>query len=85
MSETIYLLTICLPLATIILVFGMRYWSAVQQAKARLANDQAYRDLAARAATAQSENAIALNAVNASLADLKTRIAALEKVLKEVE
>jgi hypothetical protein len=57
----------------------------VQQAKARLANDDAYRDLAARAATAQSENAIALNAVNASLAELKTRIAALEKVLKEVE
>ncbi len=85
MSETIYLLTICLPLATIVFVFGMRYWSAIEQAKARLANDDAYRDLAARAATAQSENVIALNAVNASLADLKTRIAALEKVLKEVE
>ncbi len=85
MSETIYLLTICLPLATIIFVFGMRYWAAIQQAKARVAGDDAYRDLAARATTAQSENAIALNAVNASLVDLKTRIAALEKVLKEVE
>lgn len=85
MSESIYLATLILPLSTILLVFGLRYWSAVQQARARLANDNAYRDLAARAATAQSENAIALNAVNAALADLKARIAALEKVLKEVE
>jgi Tfp pilus assembly protein PilO len=85
MSESVYLLTLGLPLVTILLVFGMRYWSAVQQARARLANDDAYRDLAARAASVQAETAISLNAVNASLAELKSRIGALEKVLKEVE
>ncbi len=85
MSATIYLLTLCLPLATIIFVFGMRYWAMIQQARARVATDDAYRDLAARATTAQAETAISLNAVNAALTDLKTRIAALEKVLKEVE
>ena len=85
MSEHIYLLTICLPLATILLVFGMRSWSAVQQAKARLANDDAYRQLAAKMATTQAETAIAIAAVNATLVDLKARIVAVEKVLKEVE
>jgi hypothetical protein len=43
MSEHLYLLTISLLLGTILLVFGMRYFSAIQQAKARLANDDAYR------------------------------------------
>jgi hypothetical protein len=38
MSEYLYLLTICLPLGTILLVFGMRYFSAVQQAKVRIAS-----------------------------------------------
>jgi Tfp pilus assembly protein PilO len=85
MSETIYLLTICLPLATILIVFGMKYFSAMRQAKARYENDEAYRQLADKAAAAQAETAIALAAINTTLADLKSRVMAVEKVLKEVE
>lgn len=85
MSEHLYLLTICLILATILLVFGMRYLSAVQQAKARLANDDAYRQLAARAATSQSDTASALPSIQAAIADVRTRLTAIEKILKEVE
>ena len=85
MSEHIYLLTLCLPLATILLVFGMRYFSAVQQAKARLANDDAYRQIAQRAIAAQSELGTALSSIQAALADLRTRLTAVEKILKEVE
>jgi hypothetical protein len=85
MHEHIYLLTIGLPLATILLVFAMRYYAAVQQAKARLANDDAYRDIAAKAVAAQAETAQALASMNATLAELKGRIAAVEKILKEVE
>jgi hypothetical protein len=85
MSESIYLLSIGLPLGTILLIFAMRYFSAVQQAKARLANDDAYRQLAARAADAQAETAVALSSIDATLADLKSRLASLEKILKEVE
>lgn len=85
MSEKVYLLTICLPLATILLIFGMRYVAAVQQARARLANDEAYRALAAKAAAAQAETATALASIGASLADVKARLAGVEKVLKEVE
>ena len=85
MSETIYLLTVVLPLITILLVFGMKYFAAIQQAKARLDSDDAYRQLAAQATAAQVDNATTLAAINASLADLKTRLASVEKMLREVE
>lgn len=85
MAEHLYLLTITLPLATVLLVFGMRYVSAVQQAKARLANDGAYRQLAEKAATAQAETATALTAIQAALSDVRARLTAVEKILKEVE
>lgn len=85
MSVFLYLLTICLPLATVLLVFAMRYASAVQQAKARLANDDAYRQIADKAATAQAETAAALTSIEAAMADVRTRLAAVEKILKEVE
>ncbi|HEX5687120.1 MAG TPA: hypothetical protein VFY73_24155 [Ideonella sp.] len=85
MSESLYLLTICLPLATVLLVFGMKYWSAVQQAKARLAQDEAYRHIAAAASAAQAQTASALSSIDTTLADVKTRLAAVEKILKAVE
>lgn len=85
MSEKIYLLSIFLPLATAILIFGMRYYSAVQQARARYAHDEAYRQMAATALAAQSQSAAALASIEATLAELRARLAAIEKVLKEVE
>ena len=85
MTDIFYLLTLCLPLATILLVFGMRYASAVQQAKARLANEGAYRQIAEKAAAAQSETATALASIQAALADVGPRLTAIEKILKEVE
>ncbi len=85
MSATIYLTTICLPLLTILLVFGMRYLSAVLQARARLANDEAYRLLAEKAVASQAATATALASIDSTLADLRTRLVAVEKVLKEVE
>lgn len=78
MAEHVYLLTLLLPLATVLIIFGMKYYAAVQQAKARLASDDAYRQVAELAAAAQAETA-------AALADLKMRLAAIEKILREVE
>ena len=85
MEEKVYLLTLCLPLATVLLVFGMRYFSAVQQAKARLANDGAYRQIAEKAATAQAETATLLTSLQSLLGDVKARLAAVEQILKAVE
>lgn len=85
MTVTLYLLTLVLPLATILIVFGMRYYAAVQQARARLANDDAYRQLAESASAAQSQIATSLAAMEANLSDVRTRMAAVETILKAVE
>jgi len=83
-SEHVYFLTLCLPLGTVLLVFGMRYVSAVLQAKARLANDDAYRQLAEKAAASQVETASALSQIQEALAEVRPRLAAIEKILKDV-
>ena len=85
MSTTVYLLTICLPLATVLLVFGMKYFAMVQQAKARTARDEADRRLADELARTQAETVAQLAAMNAALARRDGRMGAVEKVLKEVE
>ncbi len=84
MTEILYLLTIILPLATILIVFGMRYYALTQQAKARLANDDEYRRIAEKAAGAQAETASALTAIQASMSEVQSRLTAVEKILKEV-
>ena len=71
MSESVYFLTICLPLATILIVFGMRYRALVLQARAQSAGNV--------------DNAAALQAIAASLSDVQARLAGIEKILKAVE
>jgi hypothetical protein len=85
MTTILYLLTLMLPLATILVVFAMRYYALVQQAKARLANDDAYRQLAETASTVQSRIATSLTAMEANVADVRSRMAAVEAILKAVE
>ena len=84
MSPTLYLVSLCIPFGTALLIFGMRYFSALQQAKARLANEDAYRQTAEKAAAAQAETATALASIQPALEDLRTRLAAIEKILKDV-
>jgi Tfp pilus assembly protein PilO len=85
MTTTLYLLTLLLPLATILIVFGMRYYASVQQARARLANDDAYRQLAETASSAQSRTATSLAALQTTLSDMRERMIAVETILKAVE
>jgi Tfp pilus assembly protein PilO len=85
MSKQVYLLTLCLPLLTVLLVVAIRHVSAVLQARARIAQDDAYRQLAAQAAQSQAETAAQLSALNATLALLESRTASVERILKQVE
>ena len=85
MTAILYLLTLVLPLATILIVFAMRYYAVVQQARARLANDDAYRQLAESASAAQSQIVTSLAAMEANLSDVRARMAAVEVILKAVE
>ena len=85
MSKDVYLLTLCLPLLTVLLVVAIRQVSSVLQARARLAQDDAYRQLAAQAAQSQAETAAQLAAMSATLARLESRTASVEQILRQVE
>jgi hypothetical protein len=77
-NENIFLAAFFFPSAAAVLVFFMKYTSAILQARVRLGQDEAYRDIAARAAAAQAETAM-------SLAAIQSQLAAVMKILKDVE
>jgi hypothetical protein len=85
MSESIYLLTICLPLGAAVLIFGMKYFSAALAARARADSDAAYSALAEKAVQAQAAHQATLAAMQAELAKLSGSVASVEKILKQVE
>ena len=85
MSVPVFFSTIGIFFGTIVAVAAMRYFSAIRQAKARIAHDQAYRDIAAKAVADQADTAVALSDIQATLADLAVRLGGIERVLKEVE
>jgi len=85
METWIYFLTIGLFLGTVLIVFGMKYFSAALAARARMANDDAYRALAEKTLAASSDNQASLTAIQAELSRVSASLAAVEKVLKQVE
>lgn len=85
MSEQLYLLTWGIVFGTILLIFAMKYFSAAYQARSRALTEDAYRELAQKAVAAQSASTTSLLAVQAELSEIKTRLAAVENILKAVE
>jgi hypothetical protein len=84
-TESIFLAAFFFPSAAAVLVFFMKYVSAVLQARVRLGQDEAYRELAAKAAVTQAEMAAALSSLGTVLAAIQSRLAVVEKILKDVE
>lgn len=84
METPVYFASLGLIFATILAVFAMRYFASVAQARARLTEDNAYRLIAERAVSTQAETATALDSMSATLLDVRTRLAAVEKMLKDV-
>jgi len=85
MSENIFLAAFFFPSAAAVLVFFMKYVSAVLQARVRLGQDEAYRALAAQAAFAQSETLTALSSFGTAVAEIRSQLALITKILKDVE
>ena len=85
MSDSIYLLTLAVFFGTILLVFGMKYFSAMFAARARIANDSAYQALAEKIVAAQSDQQVLLSALQAELAKVSASLAGVENILKQVE
>ncbi|HEY6527730.1 MAG TPA: hypothetical protein VIZ65_03480 [Cellvibrionaceae bacterium] len=63
----------------------MKYIAATLQAKFRLTQDDAYREIVVKTATVQSEMAEGLSLMQTTLVEIQSKLAALEKILKEVE
>ncbi len=85
MSEHLYLLTIVLPLLTLLMIFALKYGSAAYQARARGRSGSAFRELAQSTSTSQAETAASLAAMRTELAQISTRLAFVSKILREVE
>ena len=75
MSLQVYFISMAALFGTPILIFGLKYWSAALQAKARFAEESDYRKFAADAAAVQSGNTATLSAIQSELADIKSRMA----------
>jgi hypothetical protein len=85
MTTVVYFITLGVLSGTPLAIFGLKYWAAAKAADAQTQTQEAYRKLAADAVTAQAGNAATMSAVQSELADIKARMIAVEKILKEVE
>jgi hypothetical protein len=65
------------PAAAAVLVFFMKYVSEILQARVRLAQDEAYRAIAA-------QSAASLTTVGTALTEIQMRLTTIEKILKDV-
>ena len=85
MNEKIFFAAFFFPAAAAVIIFFMKYVSEILQARVRLAQDEAYREIATKAATAQAETAAGISTLGFKLAEIQTRLTVLEKILREVE
>ncbi len=85
MTENMLYAAFFFPAAAAVLIFAFKYASAVLAARVRLGQDEAYRDMAAKAVSAQAEAAGAIAAFGGALTEIRSRLAAIEKILKDVE
>ncbi len=84
MSAPVFFTTIGLFLGTVLLIFAMRYASAVLTARVRAGSEGAYQALAEKAFALESRNEAALAAIRAELGAVSASLAAVEKILKQV-
>jgi hypothetical protein len=69
----------------LVLILGMKYLSAIFQAAARASSDKQYRVLAEKTVAVQSESQATMSAIQADLSKIASSLAAVEKILQQVE
>lgn len=79
-----FLLVTILVLVTILLIFTMKYFSTARQARLGNASANDYRDLAQRTVKLHSDSATFMANTQSDLSEIKNRLAAVEKLLKDV-
>jgi len=71
-------------LVTVLLIFGMKYFSAGRQARLRFVSEGAFGELAEKGVAAQSSSAASPATMQVDLTEVKSKLIAIEKVLREV-
>lgn len=69
----------------LVIMVGIWQFAATMRARASVAREQAYEQLAARAAEAEEQTSRQLERLAADTRELRDRVAAIEKMLREVE
>lgn len=85
MTTTEYLIFMAPFVGTVLIVFGMKYFSAAFQARTRIFDEASYRALAEKAVAVQAEHQATLSSVRAELSRLAASLATVEKILQQVE
>jgi hypothetical protein len=85
MSENSLFAAFFFPSLAAVIIFSMKYIAAILQVKFRLSQDEAYREIAVKTATAQAEMVEGFSSMQITLVEIQSKLAALEKILKEVE
>jgi hypothetical protein len=79
-----FLLVTILVLVTILLIFAMKTFSTARYARLGNAGANDYRELAQKAVQLHSDSASFMANTQSDLSEIKTRLAAVEKLLKDV-
>ncbi|WP_439814108.1 hypothetical protein [Zavarzinia sp. CC-PAN008] len=80
-----FLLLSILVLVTVIAIYGLRTFAGLRQARLHLLGEAAYRDLAERATGGQAAAIAGLANVHAELAEVKSQLNRIERILQSVE
>jgi signal transduction histidine kinase len=79
-----FLLVTILVLVTVLLIFAMKTFSTARYVRLGNASANDYRELAQQAVQLQSDSASFMANTRSDLSEIKTRLAAVEKLLKDV-
>ena len=71
--------------SSVVLFRSYKLFTLLRQARMRLVTEGTYRELAEKGVAAQAASATSIAAIQADLIEVKTKLLAIEKVLREVE
>ena len=87
-GSVLFVLGIMLIVAMVVMVLiwqGFRTQQATIESRAQIAHEEAYRRLAEEATSVQNRTAAELGQLTEGMADLRVRVATIERMLREVE
>jgi Tfp pilus assembly protein PilO len=85
LNDDAFLILSVLAIVAVVMTAAMKYFVDARKANKDIAGTDAYRELAEKYAATQTAGAASLASIQADFADLKTRLASIEKVLRQVE